>query len=104
MYSWKILMSLIYNFHNRHCLLFTSHSQSVTHVTRPRHVTRSRHVKRSTCDRLTTFPSQLSLHSSVQKFYCRVYSVLYDFKYIPCDVIATKLLDSYCLDVYGSQL
>ena len=39
----------------------------------------------------------------VQKFYCRVNSVLYDFKDIPCDVKA-KLLDSYCLDVYGSQL
>ena len=33
----------------------------------------------------------------------RVNSVLYDFKDIPCDVKA-KLLDSYCLDVYGSQL
>ena len=30
-------------------------------------------------------------------------SVLYDFKDIPCDIKA-KLLDSYCLDVYGSQL
>ena len=40
--------------------------------------------------------------SSIQKFYCRVNSVLYDFKDIPCDVKA-KLLDSYCLDVYGSQ-
>ena len=37
--------------------------------------------------------------TSVQKFYCRVNSVLYDFKDIPCDVKA-KLLDSYCLDVY----
>ena len=44
-----------------------------------------------------------NVNSSVQKFYCRVNSVLYDFKDIPCDVEA-KLLDSYCLDVYGSQL
>ena len=36
-------------------------------------------------------------------YYCWVNSVLYDFKYIPCDVKA-KLFDSYCLDVYGSQL
>ena len=39
----------------------------------------------------------------VSKFYCRVNSVLYDTKDIPCDVKA-KLLNSYCLDVYGSQL
>ena len=31
------------------------------------------------------------------------YSVAYDFKDIPCAVNA-KLLDSYSLDVYGSQL
>ena len=41
--------------------------------------------------------------SSAQKFYCRVNSVLDDFRDIPCDVKA-RLLDSYCLDVYGSQL
>ena len=40
---------------------------------------------------------------SVQKFYCKVNSVLYDFKDIPCDV-KTRLLDTYCLDLYGSQL
>ena len=34
-----------------------------------------------------------NVNSSVQKFYCRVNSVLYDFKGIPCDVKA-KLLDS----------
>ena len=38
-----------------------------------------------------------------KSFISRVNSVLYDFKDIPCDVKA-KLLDSYCLDVYGSQL
>ena len=38
-----------------------------------------------------------NVNSSVQKFYCRVNSVLYNFKDIPCDVKA-KLLDSYCLD------
>ena len=43
------------------------------------------------------------VNSSVQKFYCRVNSVLYDFKDILCDVKA-KLFDSYCFDVYGSQL
>ena len=45
-----------------------------------------------------------NVNSNVQKFYCRVNIVLYDFKgHIPYDVKA-KLLDSYCLDVYGSQL
>ena len=44
-----------------------------------------------------------NVNRSFQKFYCRVKSVLYDFKDIPCDVKA-KLLDSYCLDVYRSQL
>ena len=31
------------------------------------------------------------------------YSVVYDFKDIPCDINA-QLLDSYSLDVYGSLL
>ena len=44
-----------------------------------------------------------NVNSSVHKFYCRVNSVLCDFKDIPCDGKA-KLLASYCLDVYGSQL
>ena len=44
-----------------------------------------------------------NVNSSVQNFYCRVNSVLYDSKDIPCYVKA-KLLDSYCLDVYRSQL
>ena len=34
-----------------------------------------------------------NVNSSVQKFYCRVNSVLYDFKDIPCDV-KPNLLDS----------
>ena len=52
---------------------------------------------------VTSRISKRNVKSSVQKYYCRVNSVLYDFKDIPCDVKA-KLLDSYCLDVYGSQL
>ena len=52
---------------------------------------------------VTSRIKERNVNSSVQKFYCRVNSVLYDFKDIPCDVKA-KLLDSYCLDVYGSQL
>ena len=44
-----------------------------------------------------------NINGSVQKFYCKVNSVLYDFKDIPCDV-KTRLLDTYCLDLYGSQL
>ena len=44
-----------------------------------------------------------NVNSSVKKFYCRLNSVSYNFIDIPCDVKA-KLLDSYCLDVYGSQL
>ena len=52
---------------------------------------------------VTSSSKERNVNSSVQKFYCRVNSVLYDFKDIPCDVKA-KLLDFYCLDVYGSQL
>ena len=52
---------------------------------------------------VTSRINERNVNSSVQKVYCRVNSVLYDFKDIPCDVKA-KLLDSYCLDVYGSQL
>ena len=52
---------------------------------------------------VTSRIKERNVNSSVQKFYCRVNSVLYDFKDILCDVKA-KLLDSYCLDVYGSQL
>ena len=50
---------------------------------------------------VTSRIKERNVNSSVQKFYCRVNSVLYDFKDIPCDIKA-KLLDSYCLDVYGS--
>ena len=42
-------------------------------------------------------------HRNVQKFYCKVNSVLFDFKDIPSDV-KSKLMDTYCLDLYGSQL
>ena len=43
------------------------------------------------------------INGSVQKFYCKMNNVLYDFKDIPCDV-KTRLLDTCCLDLYGSQL
>ena len=42
-------------------------------------------------------------HSNVQKFCCKVNSVFFDFKDIPSDV-KSKLMDTYCLDLYGSQL
>ena len=52
----------------------------------------------------TTAIRERNVNSSAQKFYCRVITVKYYFKIIiPCDVKA-KLLDPYCLDVYGSQL
>ena len=38
-----------------------------------------------------------------RKIYCKVNSVLYDIKDIPCSV-KYRLLDTYCLDLYGSQL
>ena len=41
------------------------------------------------------------IHSNVPKFYCKVNSVLFDFKDIPSDV-KSKLIDTYCLDLYGS--
>ena len=40
---------------------------------------------------------------NVQKIYCKVDSVLFDFTDIPCDV-KSKLIDTCCLDLYGSQL
>ena len=40
---------------------------------------------------VTSRIKERNVNSSVQKFYCRVNSVLYDFKDIPCDVKA-KLL------------
>ena len=43
------------------------------------------------------------IHRNVQKFYCNVNRVLFDFKDIPSDV-KSKLIDTYCLDLYGSQL
>ena len=39
------------------------------------------------------------IHRNVQKFYCKVKNVLFDFKDIPNDV-KSKLIDTYCLDVY----
>ena len=41
-----------------------------------------------------------NINGSVQKFYCKVNSVLHDFKDIPCHV-KTRLLDTYCLDYTG---
>ena len=43
------------------------------------------------------------IHSYVQKCYCKVNSVLFQFKDIPSDV-KSKLIESYCIDLYGSQL
>ena len=43
------------------------------------------------------------IYRNVQKFYCKVNSVSFDFKDIPSDV-KSKLIDTYCLVLYGSQL
>ena len=43
------------------------------------------------------------IHSNVQKLYCKVNSVSCDFKDIPSDV-KSKLIDTYCLDLYDSSL
>ena len=43
------------------------------------------------------------IHRNVQKFYCNVNSVLFDFNNIPSNV-KSKLMDTYCLDLYGLQL
>ena len=42
------------------------------------------------------------IHSNVQILYCKVNSVLFDFKDTPSDV-KSKLIETYCLDLYGSQ-
>ena len=39
----------------------------------------------------------------MQHIFCKVNGVSFDFKDIPSDV-KSKLIDTYCLDVYGSQL
>ena len=43
------------------------------------------------------------IHRNVQEFYCKVNSVFIDFKDVPSDV-TSKIIDTYCLDLYGSQL
>ena len=43
------------------------------------------------------------IHRNVQKFYCKVISVLLNFKNIPSDM-KSNLTDTYCLDLYGLQL
>ena len=43
------------------------------------------------------------IHRNVQKLYCKVNSILFDFNNIPNDV-KSKLMDTYCLDLYGLQL
>ena len=43
------------------------------------------------------------IHRNVQKLYCKVNSVLLDFNDIPNE-LKSKLMDTYCLDLYGSQL
>ena len=52
---------------------------------------------------LTNAISNKSIASTVHRFYGKVNSVLYDFKNVPCHV-KSKLLVTYCLDLYGSQL
>ena len=52
---------------------------------------------------LTNDISNKSIASTVHKFYGKVKNVLYDFKNVPCHV-KSKLLATYCLDLYGSQL
>ena len=52
---------------------------------------------------LTKDISDKSIASTVHKFYGKVNSVLYDFKNVPCHV-KSKLLATYCLDLYGLQL
>ena len=44
-----------------------------------------------------------NITSIIHKFYAKVNSILYDFRNIPCHVKA-KLISTYCLDLYGSQL
>ena len=43
------------------------------------------------------------IHNIVQKFYCKLNNVLLDFKDIPSDV-KSKLIDTYSLDLYSSQM
>ena len=52
---------------------------------------------------LTKDISDKSIASTVHKFSGKVNSVLYDFKNVPSHV-KSKLLATYCLDLYGSQL
>ena len=52
---------------------------------------------------ITNDISDKSIASTVHTFYGKVNSVIYDFKNVPCD-IKSKLLATYCLDLYGSQL
>ena len=52
---------------------------------------------------LTNEISNKSIASTVHKFYGKVNSVLYDFENVPCHV-KSKLLPTYCIDLYGSQL
>ena len=52
---------------------------------------------------LTNEISNKSIASTVHKFNGKVNSVLYDFENAPCHV-KSKLLATYCLHLYGSQL
>ena len=95
--------NLLYNAPKTKCTYFNdagSHLQNtVKFIGRPIEYANSTDVLGVS---VTNSIKEKNVNSSVEKFYCRVNSVLYDFKDIPCDVKA-KLLDSYCLDVYGSQ-
>ena len=67
------------------------------------------HVVKSSCLQATkplnVLLAPLYIHRNVQKFYCKVTNILFDFKDIPSDV-KSKLMDTYCLlvDLNGSQL
>ena len=96
--------NLLFNASKTKCMYFNDASSQLQNTTK----FMGRPIEYVDCTDLlgvsvTSRIKERNVNSSVQKFYCRVNSVLYDFKDIPCDVKA-KLLDSYCLDVYGSQL
>ena len=44
-----------------------------------------------------------NITSIIDKFYVNINSILYVFRNVPCHVKA-KLLSTYCLDLYGSEL
>ena len=114
--SIKSLLSVCHTYAQRHDIIFNPTKTTCTYFSSNR--TSSLGSPISFMDTVINYTPQCTLLGipfsnsnildrnislSVQRFYCKANEVLADFKNVTCD-IKSRLLSTYCLDVYGCQL